>query len=58
MHSVLAMNWLKLVNPIVDWCGAKLYVPNAVHTALLQDNWLENHVKVDTMTGVVLRGGT
>ena len=35
---VLGMNWLKLVNPIVDWCGAKLYVPNAVHTALLQGN--------------------
>ena len=29
---VLGMNWLKLVNPIVDWCGAKLYVPNAVYT--------------------------
>ena len=33
---VLGMNWLQLVNPIVDWCGAKLYVPNAVHTTLLQ----------------------
>ena len=32
---VLGMNWLKLVNPIVDWCGAKLYVPNAVDPALL-----------------------
>ena len=47
---VLEMNWLKLVNPIVDWCGAKLYVPNAVHTALLQGNWLEHYVKVGTMT--------
>ena len=42
---VLGMNWLKLVKPIVDWCGAKLYVPNAVHTAL-KGNWLENYVKV------------
>ena len=33
---VLGMNWLQTVNPIVDWCGAELYVPNAVHTALLQ----------------------
>ena len=47
---VLGINWLKLVNPIVDWCGAKLYVPNAVHTALLQGNWLEDHVKVGTVT--------
>ena len=38
LHDVdlmLGMNWLQTVNPIVDWCGAKLYVPNAVHTALL-----------------------
>ena len=47
---VLGMNWLKLVNPIVDWCGAKLYVANAVHTALLQGEWLENFVKVGTVT--------
>ena len=46
---VLGMNWLKLVNPIVDWCGAKLYVPSAVHTALLQGDWLENSVKVGTV---------
>ena len=47
---VLGMNWLKLVNPIVDWCGARLYVPNIVHTALLKGNWLEDHVKVGTVT--------
>ena len=46
---VLGMNWLQTVNPIIDWCGAKLYVPNAVHTALLQGEWLEYHVKVGTM---------
>ena len=46
---VLGMMWLKLVNPIVDWCSAKLYVPNAVHTALLQGNWLEHYVKVGTL---------
>ena len=47
---VLGMNWLKLVSPIVDWCGAKIYVPNAVHTALLKGKWLEDHVKVGTVT--------
>ena len=46
---VPGMNWLKLFNPIVDWCGAKLYVPNAVHTALLQGDWLEHYVKVGTV---------
>ena len=43
---VLGINWLQLVNPIVDWSGARLYVPNKVHTALLQDNWLEGHIMV------------
>ena len=32
---VLGMNWLQLVNPVVDWSGARLYIPNAVCTALL-----------------------
>ena len=32
---VLGMNWLQLVNPMVDWGNARLYIPNAVHTALL-----------------------
>ena len=35
---VLGINWLQLVNPMVDCCGAKLYVPNAVHTTLLQSD--------------------
>ena len=35
VHLLLGINWLQLVNPVVDWCGTKLYVPNAVHTALL-----------------------
>ena len=47
---VLGINWLQTVNPIVDWCGANLYVPNAVHTALLKGHWLEDHVKVGTVT--------
>ena len=46
---VLGMNWLQTVKPIVDWCGAKLYVPNAVHTALLKGNWLENYIKIGTV---------
>ena len=32
---VLGINWLQLVNFIVDLGGGKLYVPNAVHTTLL-----------------------
>ena len=29
---VLGINWLQLVNPVVDWGGARLYVPNTVPT--------------------------
>ena len=47
---VLGINWLQLVNPVVDWSGARLYVPNAVHTTLLQGNWLQGHVQTGTVT--------
>ena len=47
---VLGINWLQLVNPVVDWSGARLYVPNAVQTTLLQGNWLEGHMQAGTVT--------
>ena len=53
LHEVdfmLGINWLQLVNPKIDWGGAKLYVPNAAQTALLQSDWLEDHVQSGTVT--------
>ena len=47
---VLDINWLQLVNLVVDWCAAKSYVPNAVHTALLQGSRLADHVQGGTVT--------
>ena len=47
---VLGSNWLQLVNPVVDWCGARIYVPNAVHTALLQGDWLQDHVQAGAVS--------
>ena len=47
---MLGVNWLQLVNPVVDWSGGKVYLPNAAHTALLQGDWLEDHVKSGTVT--------
>ena len=38
---VLGINWLQLVSPVIDWSSGKVYLPNAVHTALLQGDWLE-----------------
>ena len=46
---VLGINWLQLVNPVVDWGGARLYVPNAVQTALLQGDWFVGHVQSGTV---------
>ena len=39
---------------MIDWGGAKLYVPNAVQTTLLQGDWLEGHVQSGTI--IVLFG--
>ena len=50
VNLVLGINWPQLVNSVVDWSGARLYVPNAVHTALLQGNWLQGHVQAGTVT--------
>ena len=47
---VLGMNWLQLVNPVVDWGNARMYIPNAVQTALLQGDWLERQVQAGTVT--------
>ena len=47
---VLGVNWLELVNPVVDWHHGKLYLPNAINTALLQGQWLEDHVQAGTVT--------
>ena len=55
---VLGVNWLQLVNPVVDWSSGKVYLPNAVHTALLQGDWLEDHVKAGTVTVLAGEQGT
>ena len=47
---ILGMNWLQLVNPMIDWGSGRLYIPNTVHTALLQGDWLEGHVQSGTVT--------
>ena len=50
---VLGVNWLELVNPVIDWSSGKVYLPHAVHTALLQGDWLAGHVKAGTVTVLV-----
>ena len=51
---MLGINWLQLVSPVIDWSSGKVYLLNAVHTALVQGDWLEGHVKAGTV--IVLAG--
>ena len=48
--SFSGWNWLELVNPVIDWSHGTIYLPNAVHTALLQGEWLQNHIRAGTVT--------
>ena len=50
---MLGINRLQLVSPVIDWSSGKVYLPNAVHTALLQGDWLAGHVKAGTVTVLV-----
>ena len=52
MHNVdivLGVNWLKSVNPLIDWCSGKVYMPNAIHTALLEGRWLSSEHAIGTV---------
>ena len=53
MDLALGVNWLELVNLAIDWSGGKVYLPHAVHTALLQGDWLASHVKAGAVTVLV-----
>ena len=46
---VLGINWLKTVNPIIDWRSELVYFLGAIHTALLEGTWLS----VDHAIGTV-----
>ena len=35
---------------MIDWGSGRLYIPNAVHTALLHSDWLEGHMQLGTVT--------
>ena len=46
---VLGINWLKYINPIIDWCSGRVYMPGAVHTALLDGIWLSSENAIGTV---------
>ena len=54
---VLGMNWLETVNPFIDWCAGKTYLPNAVHTAHLIGSWLNHQHKIGTVKTISTHEG-
>ena len=46
---VLRINWLKTVSPIIEWCSGRIYLPGAIHTALLEGTWLSADHAVGTV---------
>ena len=46
---VLGINWLKTINPIIDWSTGRIYMPNAVHTALIEGKWLSTEHATGTV---------
>ena len=44
LHSVnvvLGMNWLCAVNPIIDWRGASMFIPESLGSSFLAGFWLD-----------------
>ena len=46
---VLGINWLKFVNPFIDWSGGRVILHDAIHTALLKGTWLSPDIKIGTV---------
>ena len=46
---VLGITWLKSINPLIDWYSGKVYMPNAIHTALLEGRWLSTEHTTGTV---------
>ena len=52
LHSVdlvLGINWLQTVNPIIDWRGARMFLPESLGTSFLAGFWLDAAEKIGTV---------
>ena len=52
LHSidlVLGINWLQTVNPIIDWRGARMFLPESLGTSFLTRFWLDAAEKIGTV---------
>ena len=51
LHSVdvvLGLNWLCTVNPIIDWRGARMFIPESLGSSFLAGFWLDAVEKTGT----------
>ena len=46
---VLGMNWLCTVNPIIDWRGARMFIPESLGSSFLAGFWLDAVEKTGTV---------
>ena len=49
LHSVdfvLGINWLQTVNPIIDWRGAQMFLPELLGSSFLAGFWLDAAEKI------------
>ena len=46
---VLGMNWLCTVNPIIDWRGARMFLPDTLGSSFLAGFWLDAAEKTGTV---------
>ena len=46
---VLGINWLQTVNPIIDWRGAQMFLPESLGTSFLAGFWLDAAEKIGTV---------
>ena len=46
---ILGINWLPLVNPLIDWKLNRLFLPDAMGTTLLPSDWLDAQQHIGTV---------
>ena len=50
VYIMLGMNWIELVNPLIDRFANKMYLPNVVYTAHLIGSWLDQQHRIGAVT--------
>ena len=49
VHSILGINWLQAVNPLIDWRSSLLFLPKQAGPSVLPCDWLDQAHKTGTI---------